>query len=65
MTTEQLIIEGIARMDNQERESLVSNLADRYPNLAEDLLTTIGFELQARDEAELNQDQMGLPFTSA
>mgnify|MGYP001250381109 CR=1 FL=1 len=65
MTTEQLIIEGIARMDHQERESLVSNLADRYPNLAEDLLTTIGFELQARDEAELNQDQMGLPFTSA
>jgi len=65
MTTEQLIIEGIARMDHQERESLVSNLADRYPNLAEDLLTTIGFELQARDDAELNQGQMGLPFTSA
>jgi len=49
MTTEQLIIEGIARMDQKERESLVRSLCEKYPHLADSLMTCIGFELMDRD----------------
>ena len=49
MTTEQLIIEGIARMDQDERESLVKNLVERYPDLADGLMANIGYELMDRD----------------
>ena len=49
MTTEQLIIEGIARMDQDERESLVKNLVERYPTLADGLMANIGYELMDRD----------------
>ena len=49
MTTEQLIIEGIARMGQDERDSLVKNLVERYPDLADGLMACIGFELMDRD----------------
>ena len=49
MTTEQLIIEGIARMDQDERESLVRNLVERYPDLADGLMANIGYELMDQD----------------
>jgi hypothetical protein len=49
MTTEQLIIEGIARMDESERESLVRNLVERYPDLADGLMANIGYELMDQD----------------
>jgi len=60
MTTEQLIIEGIARMDQDERESLVRNLVERYPDLADDLMANIGYELMDRDtKKESMGDIMG------
>jgi len=60
MTTEQLIIEGIARMDQDERESLVRNLVERYPDLADGLMANIGYELMDRDtKKETVGDIMG------
>jgi hypothetical protein len=56
MTTEQLIIEGIARMDESERESLVKNLVERFPNLAEGLMSCIGYELMDQDQKNENLD---------
>ena len=56
MTTEQLIIEGIARMDESERESLVKNLVERFPNLAEGLMSCIGYELMDQDQKTENLD---------
>ena len=60
MTTEQLIIEGIARMDESERESLVRNLVERYPDLADGLMANIGYEPMDRDhKKETIGDIMG------
>ena len=60
MTTEQLIIEGIARMDESERESLVKNLVERYPDLADGLMANIGYELMDQDfQKETMGDIMG------
>ena len=44
-----LIVESLARADRKEVESVVEKMVARYPNLAESLLTNIGFELQAKD----------------
>ena len=44
-----LIVESLARSDRKEVESVVEKMVERYPNLAESLLTNIGFELQAKD----------------
>lgn len=44
-----LIVESLARADRKEVEEVVEKMVERYPNLAESLLTNIGFELQAKD----------------
>ena len=41
--------EDIARMSNAERDKLVNDLIASYPNLADDLLTKIGFGLMDVD----------------
>ena len=63
MTTEQLIIEGIARMDQDERDSLVRKLVDTYPDLAEGLMSCIGYELMDKDlkNEDLSLHAQGLP----
>lgn len=47
-----LIVESLARADRKEVEAVVEKMVERYPNLAESLLTNIGFELQAKDTQE-------------
>jgi len=44
-----LIVESLARSEKEEVEAVVNKLVATYPNLAENLLTNIGFELQAMD----------------
>ncbi len=44
-----LIVESLARADREEIDAVVEKMVERYPNLAESLLTNIGFELQAKD----------------
>jgi len=44
-----LIVESLARSEKEEGEAVVTKLVATYPNLAENLLTNIGFELQAMD----------------
>ena len=44
-----LIVESLARSEKEEVEAVVTKLVATYPNLAESLLTNIGFELQAMD----------------
>jgi len=44
-----LIVETLARSEKEEVEAVVTKLVATYPNLAENLLTNIGFELQAMD----------------
>ena len=44
-----LIVESLARADRKEIDEVVEKIVERYPNLAESLLTNIGFELQAKD----------------
>ena len=41
--------ESIARMTNAERDKLVDDLINSYPNLADDLLTKIGYGLMDKD----------------
>jgi len=43
--------ETIARMTNDERDQLVNDLIASYPNLADDLMTKIGFALLDTEEA--------------
>ena len=52
MTTEQLIIEGIARMDQDERDQLVSKLVETYPTLADGLMSSIGFALMEQERVD-------------
>ena len=52
MTKEQLIIEGIARMDQDERDQLVSNLVETYPTLADGLMSSIGFALMEQERVD-------------
>jgi hypothetical protein len=47
--------ENIARMSNQERDQLVNDLIESYPNLADELMTKIGFGLLDTQENELCQ----------
>ena len=44
-----LIVESLARSEKEEVEAVVTKLVATYPNMAENLLTNIGFELQAMD----------------
>ena len=45
--------ETIARMSNDERDQLVNDLIASYPNLADDLMTKIGFGLLDTEEAQM------------
>jgi len=44
------IVETLARLTKPEVEAVVEKLVEVYPNLAENLLTNIGFELQSKDQ---------------
>jgi len=44
--------ENIARMSNDERDQLVDDLIASYPNLADELMTKIGFGLIDVEENE-------------
>ena len=44
--------ENIARMNNDERDQLVNDLIASYPNLADELMTKIGFGLLDTQENE-------------
>jgi len=52
MTKEQLIIEGIARMDQDERDQLVSKLVETYPTMADGLMSSIGFALMEQERVD-------------
>ena len=43
--------EGVARMTAKEQDKFVDDIVTRYPNLADDLLTKIGFSLMEKDNA--------------
>ena len=43
--------EGVARMTAKEQDKFVDDIVTRYPNLADDLLTKIGFGLMEKDNA--------------
>ena len=43
-------VEEVARMSNAERDNFVDDLIASYPNLADDLLTKIGFGLMDADD---------------
>jgi len=42
-------VESVARMSNAERDKFVDDMIASYPNLADDLLTKIGFGLMDND----------------
>jgi len=52
MTKEQLIIEGIARMDQDERDQLVSKMVETYPTMADGLMSSIGFALMEQERVD-------------
>ena len=41
--------EGVARMSNTERDKFVEDIVTRYPNLADSLMTKLGFGLMATE----------------
>ena len=41
--------EGVARMTAKEQDKFVNDIVTRYPNLADDLLTKIGFSLMEKE----------------
>jgi len=41
--------ENLARMSNNEREQFVESLVNTYPNLAETVMSNIGFALMDKD----------------
>ena len=41
--------EGVARMTAKEQDKFVDDIVTRYPNLADDLLTKIGFSLMEKE----------------
>ena len=45
-------IESLARMNDQEKDLFCLSLVERFPNLAEELMTHIGFTLQDKDIQE-------------
>jgi hypothetical protein len=47
--------ENLARMSNEEREQFVESLVDTYPNLAETVMSNIGFALMDKDISDDHQ----------
>ena len=45
-------IESLARMNDQEKDLFCQSLVERFPNLAQELMTHIGFTIQDRDLQE-------------
>ena len=41
--------EAVARMTKEEREELVNYIVDRFPNLADDLMSSIGYGLMEKE----------------
>lgn len=48
-------IDLLARMTNDEKDLFCNSLVDRYPNLAEELMTHFGFLLQDKELTEEDQ----------
>ena len=42
-------VESLARMNKQEKDLFCQSLVERFPNLAQELMTHIGFTLQDQD----------------
>ena len=49
MSTIQEQAEELARMSKDEREKFVESLVNTYPNLAEQVMSNIGFALMDKD----------------
>jgi len=47
--------ENLARMSNEEREQFVESLVNTYPNLAETVMSNIGFALMDKDISDDHQ----------
>lgn len=47
--------ENLARMSNREREQFVESLVNTYPNLAETVMSNIGFALMDKDISDDHQ----------
>jgi hypothetical protein len=47
--------ENLARMSNNEREQFVESLVNTYPNLAETVMSNIGFALMDKDISDEDQ----------
>jgi hypothetical protein len=43
-------IESLARMNEQDKELFCQLLVERFPNLAQEIMTAIGFTLQDQEE---------------
>lgn len=43
-------IESLARMNEQEKELFCQSLVERFPNLAQEIMTSIGFTIQDQEE---------------
>lgn len=58
MTLKNTVVENIdslARMTNDEKDLFCNGLVNRYPNLAEELMTHFGFLLQDKDLTQEDQ----------
>jgi hypothetical protein len=48
-------IDSLAKMTSDEKDLFCNGLVDRYPNLAEELMTHFGFLLQDKDLTQEDQ----------
>jgi len=47
--------ETLARMSTDERDNFVESIVTRYPNLADELMSSIGYALLEQDIGEDNE----------
>ena len=57
MKLEDLTVESIAQMTKEQKETFVTTFVKKWPHLANDIATAIGFELQIEEEAEMFEMQ--------
>ncbi len=52
MKLEDLTVESIAQMTKEQKETFVTTFVKKWPHLANDIATAIGFELQIEELKE-------------
>ena len=52
MKLEDLTVESIAQMTKEQKDTFVSTFVKKWPHLASDIATAIGFELQVDEMKE-------------